>query len=158
MTWKCLISRFIEDITSNDEISFLFLNLDIGPRISIPGGFAYNWQSKWVGIIAIKTEGTQIHFLSDVLADVASLDLKVPINLFTTFAHFLFQNRLATEKEALISDIRGADIKFESEQQRHAELARMRREERQALQESGFQSSALVLGMVQARQIHLDTM
>lgn len=57
-----------------------------------------------------------------------------------------------------MSDIRGADVKFESEQQRYAEMARMRREERQALQESGFQSSALVLGMVQARQIHLDTM
>ena len=80
------------------------------------------------------------------------------INLLTTFAHFFFQNRLTTEKEALISDIRGADVKFESEQHRYAELARMRREERQALQESGFQSSALVLGMVQARQIHLDTM
>ena len=32
---------------------------------------------KWVGIIAIKTEGTQIHLLSDVLVAVASLDLKV---------------------------------------------------------------------------------
>ena len=148
----------MEDVNKQRRNFFLFLNLDIGPRISIPGGFAYIWQSKWVGKIAIKTEGTQIHFLSDVLADVASLDPKVPINLFTTFAHFLFQNRLATEREALISDIRGADVKFESEQQRHAELARMRREERQALQESGFQSSALVLGMVQARQIHLDTM
>ena len=42
------------------------------------GGFAYNWQSKWVGIIAIKTEKTQIHFLSDVLVAVAPLDLKVP--------------------------------------------------------------------------------
>ena len=30
---------------------------------------------------AIKTERTQIHFLSNVLVDVASLDLKVP-NLF----------------------------------------------------------------------------
>ena len=29
---------------------------------------------------AIKTERTQIHFLSDVLVAVASLDLKVPIN------------------------------------------------------------------------------
>ena len=35
--------------------------------------------SKWVEIIAIETEGTQIHFLSDVLVAVASLDLKVPI-------------------------------------------------------------------------------
>ena len=35
--------------------------------------------SKWVEIIAIETERTQIHFLSDVLVAVASLDLKVPI-------------------------------------------------------------------------------
>ena len=34
--------------------------------------------SKWVGIIAFKNEGTQIHFLSDALVVVASLDLKVP--------------------------------------------------------------------------------
>ena len=80
------------------------------------------------------------------------------ISLFTTFAHFFFQNRLAAEKEPLISDIRGADVKFESEQQRQAQRARMRREERQAFQGSGFQSSSLVLGMFQAREIHLDTM
>ena len=49
------------------------------PRNSTPGGFAYIWQSKWVGIIAIKTERRQIHFFSDVLIAVASLDLKVPI-------------------------------------------------------------------------------
>ena len=48
------------------------------PSNSASGGFAYNWQSKWVGIIAIKTEKTQIHFLSDVLVAVAPLDLKVP--------------------------------------------------------------------------------
>ena len=45
---------------------------------STSGGFAYNWQSKWVGIIAIKTERTEIHFFSDVIVAVASLDLKVP--------------------------------------------------------------------------------
>ena len=44
-------------------------------------GFAYICQSKWVGIIAIKTERTQIHFLSDVLVAVASLDLKVPFTM-----------------------------------------------------------------------------
>ena len=49
------------------------------PWNSASGGFAYNWQSKCVGIITIKTERTQIHFLSDVLVAVASLDLKVPI-------------------------------------------------------------------------------
>ena len=47
------------------------------PRNSTPGGFAYIRQSKWV-MIAIKTERTQIHFLSDVLVAVTSLDLKVP--------------------------------------------------------------------------------
>ena len=56
--------------TSNDEILFLFLNLHIVPRNS----------SKWVGITAIKTERTPIHFLSDVLVAVPSLDLKVPTN------------------------------------------------------------------------------
>ena len=29
----------------------------------------------------MKTEGKQIHFLGDVLVTVASLDLKVPINI-----------------------------------------------------------------------------
>ena len=51
------------------------------PRKSTLGGFAYIWQSKWVGIIAIKTVRTQIHLLhvSDVLIAVASFDRKVPI-------------------------------------------------------------------------------
>ena len=48
------------------------------PWNSASGGFAYIRQSKWVGIIAIKNEGTEIHFLSDALVVVASLDLKVP--------------------------------------------------------------------------------
>ena len=49
------------------------------PRNSTRGGFAYIWQSKWIAIIAIKTERSQIHFLSDVFVAAASLDLKVPI-------------------------------------------------------------------------------
>ena len=65
-------------------MQFLFLYLDMVPRNSTPGGFAYIWQSDWVGIIAIKTERTQIHFLSDILIAVASLDLKVPICLKAT--------------------------------------------------------------------------
>ena len=60
---------------------FLFLNLDKVPRKTTPGRFLYIWQSKWVGIIAINTERTQIHFLSDVLFAVASLNLKVPSTL-----------------------------------------------------------------------------
>ena len=54
-------------------------------RNSIPGGFAYIWQSKWLGIIAIKTESLQINFLSDVLVAVALLDLKVPIKRRSIF-------------------------------------------------------------------------
>ena len=58
-----------------------FLELDLwSPEIHLQEGsptMVYNWQSKWVGIIAVKTE-TQVHFLSDVLVAVASLDLKVP--------------------------------------------------------------------------------
>ena len=37
----------------------------------------FHLRSKWVGIITIKTERTQIQFLSDVLVAVASVDLKV---------------------------------------------------------------------------------
>ena len=62
---------------------FLFLNLNVVPRNSTPRGFACIWQSKWVRIIAIKTERTQIHFLSDVLVEIASLDLKVPDSIVT---------------------------------------------------------------------------
>ena len=42
-------------------------------RNSTPGEFAYIWQSKWVGTVAIKIEWTRIHFLSDVFAAVAVL-------------------------------------------------------------------------------------
>ena len=53
------------------------------PWNSVSGGFAYIWRSKWLGIIATKTERTQIHFFSNVLVTVASLDLKVAIREFT---------------------------------------------------------------------------
>ena len=46
-------------------------------RNSTPVGFAYIWQSKWAGKIAIKSKRAQIYFFSDVLVAVASLDLKV---------------------------------------------------------------------------------
>ena len=42
------ISRFVENVTSNDEILFLFLNSDMVPSNSTSRGFAYIWQSKWV--------------------------------------------------------------------------------------------------------------
>ena len=57
---------------------------------STSGGWAYIWQSKWVGIIAVKTKRTQIHFLSDFLVAVASLDLKVPNEKNKTIVIFVF--------------------------------------------------------------------
>ena len=56
----------------------IFLNLNMVLRNSTPGGFAYIWRTKWVGIIAIKTERTQIQFWSDVFAAFASSYRKVP--------------------------------------------------------------------------------
>ena len=61
------------------KFNFDLLNLNMVPRNSTSGGLAKIWQSKWVGIITIRTERRQIHFLSDVLVAVASLDLKVHI-------------------------------------------------------------------------------
>ena len=66
----------MEDVNKQRRILFLFLHLDMVPRNSAPGGFAYICNSKWVAIIR-----TQIHFLSDVLIAVESLDLKVSIIL-----------------------------------------------------------------------------
>ena len=68
----------MEGANKQRQILFVFLSLDMVTWNSASGGFAYIWQSKWVGIIAVKTERTQIHFLMDVLVVVASLDLKVP--------------------------------------------------------------------------------
>ena len=68
----------MEGANKQRQILFVFLSLDMVPWNSASGGFAYIWQSKWVGIIAIKTERTQLHFLIDVPVVVASLDLLVP--------------------------------------------------------------------------------
>ena len=47
--------------------------LEYGPLEFIFREVLYIWQSNmWVGIIAIKIERTQIHFLEDVLVAVAS--------------------------------------------------------------------------------------
>ena len=75
-----IVSRnitFMDYVNKQRRNWFLFLNLNMVPRNSTPGGFAWIWQSQWVGTIAMKTERTQIHFLSGVLVDVASLDLNV---------------------------------------------------------------------------------
>ena len=56
-TWKCLISRFMEDVNKQRRPIFsLFLSLDMVPWNSASGRFAYIWQSKRVWIISIRTE------------------------------------------------------------------------------------------------------
>ena len=76
-TWNCLIRLFRENVNERGRNFILSLNLNIVHRNSTPGGFAYIWQSRWVGIIALKTERTQVYFWSDVFAAVASSDRKV---------------------------------------------------------------------------------
>ena len=85
------------------------------PRNSIPGGFAYIWQSKWQGIIAIKTESTQINFLSDVLVAGASLDLKVPNIRCTPFAvHYeKIRNHLRETRATNSANIHSLARKYE---------------------------------------------
>ena len=69
----------MENVNKQWRNFILFLKLDMAPWNSTSGEFAYSWQSTWIGIIAIKTERTQVHFLSGVLVAVASFDLKAPI-------------------------------------------------------------------------------
>ena len=47
-----------------------------------------------LGIIAIKNERTQIHFLSDVFIAVASLDLKAPNRQLTGSGHFCLSKNM----------------------------------------------------------------
>ena len=99
----------------------IFLNLNVVLRNSTPGGFAYIWQSKWVGIIAMKTERMQVHFWSDVFAAVASSDRKVPTSktfdwnrqqfsmVYTVFTSFLMDHEKLlsatfVERKILIDD------------------------------------------------------
>ena len=69
-------SRFMEDVNKQRRncISLSELEYD---HLKFPFR-SYIWQSKWVGKITITTVITQIHFLSNVLVAVASLDFKVP--------------------------------------------------------------------------------
>ena len=55
-TWNCLILLFREDVNKRRRDFILFPNLNMVLRNSSPGGFAYIWQNKWDGIIALKTD------------------------------------------------------------------------------------------------------
>ena len=62
--------------TSNNEILPLSLNLDMVPRNSTPGGFAYIWQSRWVG--KDWKNANSLFKWRFRCRGVTSLDLKVP--------------------------------------------------------------------------------
>ena len=68
----------MEDVNKQRRNFISLSELEYGPLKFSFRRVRLQYKSKWVGIIAIKTKKTQIHFLSDVLVAVAPLDLKVP--------------------------------------------------------------------------------
>ena len=71
-TWKCLISRFLED----PNLSWtLIQSLTIQLQLRI--NFANIWRIKRDGISAIKFEAARIDFLSDVFVAVAVVVAKI---------------------------------------------------------------------------------
>ena len=83
-TKNCLFSRFSSTSTNEDEFLFHCLNLDIFLRNSTPGWFAYIYkQSKPVGIIAMKFQRTQSHFLVVTFSPPLPWYLKLSDDLVT---------------------------------------------------------------------------
>ena len=72
-TWKCLISRFVEDGNTGQQLSFSFLELWYSPSELNSQKIAIIWQTEQDGISAIKFEAARIHFLSDVFVALSSL-------------------------------------------------------------------------------------
>ena len=63
-------------------LSILCVRLTIKVKVGIPESFKVGWYPlKKTGSSHLKNEGTQIHFLTDILVAVASLNLKVPNTL-----------------------------------------------------------------------------
>ena len=78
-TWKCLISRLMEDVkTEGRRFFFLFLNLNAVPKKSTSGKFAFIWHFHRTGINATKFETGRFHFKSGVSGDVTAIDAKTP--------------------------------------------------------------------------------
>ena len=76
--WKlCLSSRFMEDVNKQRRKLISLPELGYGSLKFSFRRVRLHLTSKFVEIIAIKTERMQTHFLSVVLVAIASLDLKV---------------------------------------------------------------------------------
>ena len=71
-SWKCLISRFVEDGKRKTTAFFFFSwTLIKSFRIQLQNTIANIWRIKRDGIRVIKFEAAQILFLSDVFVAVA---------------------------------------------------------------------------------------
>ena len=70
-TWKCLISRFVEDGNTGQQPSFSFLELWYSPSELNSQRIANIWRIKRDGTSAIKFKAAWIHFLRDVFVVVA---------------------------------------------------------------------------------------
>ena len=66
-TWNCLISRFVENGNTRQQLSFSFPELWYSSLEFNSKPFANIWLIKRDRISAIKFEAARIHFLSDVL-------------------------------------------------------------------------------------------
>lgn len=75
---KCLILRFMDGVYKQIPNFISLSELGYGPLKFSFRRVRLHLTSRWVRIIAIMTERTQIHFLSYVLVAVASLDFKIP--------------------------------------------------------------------------------
>ena len=77
-TWKCLISRFDEDVNRRQQFSFSFPELWYSLlRIQLKK-IANIWRIKRDRISVIKFEAARIHFLSDVFVAVAVVVASAP--------------------------------------------------------------------------------
>ena len=70
-TWKCVISRFVADGNTRQQLSFSFPELWCSPLEFNSKTFANIWWIKWDGISAMTFEAARIHFLRDVFVAVA---------------------------------------------------------------------------------------
>ena len=73
-TWKCLISRFVEDVNTRQRLSlsssFSWTSIQ-SFRIQLQKKIANIWQIEWDRISAIKFEAARLHCLGDVFVAVA---------------------------------------------------------------------------------------
>ena len=87
-TWKCLLSRFMENVNKRRRNFFSLSKLESGPQeINSKEIRPHSTFSVPIGISATKFEKTRIHFKSDFFAAVAVVDAKAPYLIFGALCH-----------------------------------------------------------------------